>query len=101
MTKNKRDKRHSGRTITKIYHPDIYPFEETKYDDWDNYRDGYRQLGRDKTKITPISNVQKDYKYRVYKSTDIVEANKKNKRAVKIRRTRIVKKGILGKFFRL
>lgn len=83
-----KDRRNSGRKVTKIYHPELYPYEEVKYDEWDSYRDGYRQLGRDKTKITPISIVQKDYKYRAYKGTDIKETNQKNKRLLKIRKMR-------------
>lgn len=87
-----KDRKNSGRKVTKIYDPVNEPYEEVKYDEWDNFRDGYRQLGRDKTKITPISTVQRSYKYRVYKGTDVEETNQKNKRMLKIRKTRKAKK---------
>lgn len=86
--KTAKDRKNSGRKITKIYHPELYPYEETTWDNWDDARDGYRQLGRDKTKITPISTVQKNYKYRAYKCTDIQEVNQKNKRQLRIRQQR-------------
>lgn len=86
--KTSKDRKNSGRKTTKIMHPETLPYEETKWDDWDDYRDSFRELGRDKTKITPISALQKDYKYRAYKSTNVIEMNEKNKRLVKIRKAR-------------
>ena len=41
--------RKSGRVTTKIYHPEKVPLEETYWDDWVDYRDGFRDPGRDKT----------------------------------------------------
>lgn len=90
--KTSKDRKNSGRKTTKIMHPKELPYEETHYDDWDDYRDSFRELGRDKTKITPISTVQKNYKYRVYKGTDVKEMNYKNKRLVKIRKARATAK---------
>jgi hypothetical protein len=39
---NKKDRRNSGRKITKIYDPINEPLEEEYYDDWIESRDGMR-----------------------------------------------------------
>lgn len=54
---NKKKRRHSGRytpnltiPIKALLEEDLFLNEE--YDDWDNYRDSWRKLGYDNTKIT-------------------------------------------------
>jgi hypothetical protein len=56
----KKDRRHSGRETTNVYHPNILPYEETKYDEWRNYRDGFRSH-RDRTKILDIKTCKCGY----------------------------------------
>jgi hypothetical protein len=41
---NTKDRRHSGRFTAVIYHPKDEPYEETFWDDWNDYRDGQRNL---------------------------------------------------------
>jgi hypothetical protein len=53
---SRHDRRHSGRRTAKIYHPEIYPYEWDWYDDWNNYRDGMRDLG-DRSKIRPSKGI--------------------------------------------
>jgi len=38
----KKDRRHSGRKTTKIYDPVNEPYERTYWDDWIDWRDGFR-----------------------------------------------------------
>ena len=47
---NKKDRKNSGRKENKIYHPETFPHEKTYWDDWIDYRDGFRNP-KDNTKI--------------------------------------------------
>lgn len=40
--KTNKVRKDSGRKYTKIFHPKEFPFEELKFDNWENYRDGLR-----------------------------------------------------------
>lgn len=72
---NQKNRRHSGRRYTKIYHPEETPLEEEKWDDWVDYRDGQRDVGNDKSKIC-----KKDCKH-----------NKKLKKKEKVRKVKQAK----------
>lgn len=45
-TINSKTRRHSGRYIPTIYDPVNLPYEETKWNDWNDYRDGMRRPRR-------------------------------------------------------
>ena len=47
----KKDRRHSGRTISKIYHPEKHPYEEVHWNDWTDFRDGVRDWPSDRTRL--------------------------------------------------
>ena len=51
--KTKKQRRDSGRSYTKIYHPEEMPYEEQVWDDWNDFRDGLRDAGHDRTKKIP------------------------------------------------
>ena len=86
MAGTAKDRKNSGRKVTKIYHPKIYPYEEVKYDNWDDYRDGFRRLGKDKTIITNM--VKEQYRFRIDRNLALIEMNKKNKRLLRIRKAK-------------
>ena len=81
----KKDRRHSGRK-TVCNQDNDYPIEETKWDDWSDYRDGFRG-SRDKTIIRKTGM---GYCKRMGKNLDpkIKENNKKLKRYYIIRKAR-------------
>lgn len=83
--KTKKDRRHSG--IKSIFIKDNdYPYQETFWDDWNDYRDGFRG-SRDKTLIKKAG---RGYGKRMGKNLDpkIKTNNKKLKRYYKIREAR-------------
>jgi len=55
---NKKIRRHSGRKFTKVYKPDEEPLEEELWNDWLDWRDSMRDVGKDKTLINknPYNN---------------------------------------------
>ena len=57
LMKTRHDRRHSGRKYTKVYHPEIFPYEEEKYDDWENYRDSMR-APIDRSRIRPTKGIR-------------------------------------------
>lgn len=81
----KKDRKHSGRKTICIQDKD-YPFEQAFWDDWNDYRDGFRG-SRDKTLIRKKGL---GYDKKMGKNLDsIINANnKKLKRYFKIRITR-------------
>jgi hypothetical protein len=82
---NRKDRRHSGREYTVIYHPEKpeNSFEEEKYNDWTNYRDGQRSPV-DRSKIRP----EKGISWWFLKNVHILSDNIKLKRKEVIRRIR-------------
>lgn len=51
---NRKIRRHDGRQIEKIYHPEEFPYERTFWNDWNDYRDGWREWWpKDKTRFRP------------------------------------------------
>ena len=47
MVISKKDRRHSGRVVEKIYHPNEFPEERTFWDDWRDRRDSFRDWFKD------------------------------------------------------
>lgn len=80
----KKDRRHSGRKVIVIPHPEKYPYENTYWDDWSDYRDGFRG-SRDKTLIR-----KRGPGYGRYKKFDpeVARINEKLKRYAQIRKAR-------------
>jgi hypothetical protein len=85
MMTTKKDRKHSGRK-TYFVKDDDYPYQETKWDDWSDYRDGFRG-SRDKTLIRKRGI---GYGKLFGKNLDpkIKENNKKLKKCAKIRMAR-------------
>jgi hypothetical protein len=81
---NKKDRRHSGRIISVIYNPKDNPYEETYWNDWIDYRDGFR-FNSDKSLIR-----NKNASYSGCFNID--KYNKKNKKMLIIRKKKICKK---------
>ena len=81
----KKDRRHSGRK-TICSQDNDYPIEETKWDDWSDYRDGFRG-SRDRTLIRKVGL---SYGKRIGKNLDpdIKKNNKKLKKYYRIRKAR-------------
>ena len=50
---NSKTRRHSGRSEVSYDLDDGSIFSKQYYNEWDNYRDGYRTIGFDKTKKQP------------------------------------------------
>ena len=50
---NSKIRRHSGRTTAKIYDPVEVPYEWVYWDDWNDYRDGFRHPD-DKTQLRSL-----------------------------------------------
>lgn len=86
-----KDRRKSGystpwATISKKALMENYLFINFLYDDWDNYRDGFRDWFRDHKKIKKIdSSYRKFNDYLYYKR---IYMNMKQKRLLKIREAR-------------
>ena len=81
---SKKQRRHDGRKVTKIYNPKELPYEETKWDDWGERRDGLRGYD-DKTKIR-----NKDMNFS--DTLEVERYNKKNKKLLKRRMLRKAEK---------
>jgi len=74
---NRKDRRNSGRVITKIYHPEDHPYEFVYWDDWKDHRDGLRNP-IDKTQLRNPNCYWSD-------QYDIEKYNAKNKKMLKRR----------------
>ena len=75
----KKDRRHSGRYYPRptTNDPEAQAYIQEEYDDWDNYRDGFRNWQGDGKKILRINNEK-------YLWSDKVKyMNAKNKRLLK------------------
>ena len=88
---SKKDRRHSGRKYTIIPHPENYPYEEEKYNEWNNYRDGIRNP-IDRSKIRPIRGISQYF----IKTCHIYSDNIKLKRKRLIRKIQKLKMEDLG-----
>ncbi|MFA5857409.1 MAG: hypothetical protein WC867_08665 [Candidatus Pacearchaeota archaeon] len=82
MLISKKDRRHSGRR-TYFINDNDYPYLETKWDDWRDYRDSFRG-NNDRTLIKKSALGYG----RINKEPKIDKNNKKLKRYYKIRKTR-------------
>ena len=51
--KSAKTRRESGRAYNKYYDPEEGAYNEQYWDDWNDHRDGFRDVGRDRTKFTP------------------------------------------------
>ena len=80
----KKDRRHSGRKVIVIPHPEDNPCEKTYWDDWSNYRDGFRG-SRDKTLIRKRGPGYGRYPKL---NPEIARINEKLKKHAKIRKAR-------------
>lgn len=69
---NTKDRKHSGRETTVIYHPKDDPHEITFWNDWDDYRDGQRNLTDRSLIRTPYAHWSKYY--------NVKQDNKKHKK---------------------
>jgi len=78
---NKKDKRHSGRK-TVFIQDDNYPFQETFWDDWIDYRDGFRG-NKDRTLIRAKGP---GYGKRTINNQELKRNNNKLKKHYKIRK---------------
>lgn len=74
---NKKLRRHSGREYTKIYKPDEEPYEEELWNDWNDYRDCFRNGGRDKTLRC------KNPKYKLHNKKIKIKAKMRIKKKIK------------------
>jgi hypothetical protein len=83
MVITRHDRRHSGRRIAKIYHPEKYPDEFEWWDDWTDYRDGQR-APIDRSKIRPTRGIAQWFLDNMH----ILHDNLKIKIKEKIRRIR-------------
>ena len=83
MVITRHDRRHSGRKVAVIYHPEKYPYEWEWWSDWDDYRDGQRNL-TDRSRIRPTKGLAQWF----IDNCEIVQDNWKLKRKEKIRRAR-------------
>ena len=78
--KNSKKRRHSGRKIIDKEFDEGIDYREC-YDEWNNYRDGYRRVGKDRTKKQP-TNINKEH----YGFTESKKVNKKIKKNLIIRK---------------
>ena len=83
MVVTRHDRRHSGRRVAKIYHPENNPLEFEWWDDWTDFRDGQRSPV-DGSKIRPEKGLAQWF----IDHCHIKEYNKKLKLKERIRRLR-------------
>lgn len=58
---NKKQKRESGRKHNKFYNPEKGEYNEQYWDDWNDYRDGFRNIEKDSTQKQPKHLIKKDW----------------------------------------
>lgn len=80
--KTSKTRRESGRKYNKFYKPEQGFYNEQYWDDWDDYRDGYRDVASDTTKKKP-THIKKERW-----SNKILSRNKKINKKNKIREAR-------------
>jgi hypothetical protein len=90
---NTKDRRHSGRVIPVIYDFESFPYNLSYWDDWNNYRDGFRDLS-DRTIISknPYSRICDCESCR-----EKIKSNKKNKLLLLRRKARKYAKRLKSK----
>ena len=82
--KSRKKRRESGRKHNKIYDPEHGFYNRQYWDDWNDYRDGYRDVYSDMTKIKPKYLSQehwgkmRDRNKKILKKIKIREARKKS-----------------------
>lgn len=83
QTITKKDRRHSGRYWPKATtnDPEAQVYIQEEYDDWQNYRDGFRDWEGDGKRIV---NLNRRYPF----SNKVRHMNKKNKRLLKRKKLR-------------
>ncbi len=97
---NRKDRRHSGyftpiATISKKELIDNNIFINPIYDDWKNYKDGFRDWFRDFKKIKKIGN-----KFRSKLYLKRIQMNKKQKKLLSRRRAKLEMKFAMNKLQR-
>ncbi|MBU2539921.1 hypothetical protein KJ786_02070 [Patescibacteria group bacterium] len=83
--KTKKDRKHSGRK-TIFVSDDNYPFQETFWDDWNDYRDGFRG-SKDRTLIRKSGQGYGKKKL----EPEVDKSNKKLRKYAKIRKERMLR----------
>ena len=77
--KSRRTRRESGRSYNKIYDPENGFYNETYWDDWNDYRDGMRnRYGNDKTRLLRVAEANhfkepEPYTIRNFRTGELIE----------------------------
>ena len=92
--RSKKNRRHSGRVIVKIYKPTEFPYEWVYWDDWIDRRDGMRDIFNDRTLL--CKNTTAEYYWGHGKDGVEYKTNKERnariKKQVKIRQLKKTKR---------
>ncbi len=88
--RNQKKRKHSGRKTTEhnIIGIDgkLDVYSKTNYSEWDNYRDGYRRVCVDKTKLKPKHISNNHWYNRNLEDNNNIIINAKNKKMLKLRK---------------